>query len=209
MSKSISQAFTTHKSDNLYTPKIIIDAVFPIFKERLEAIRQDKHRDPIVLCPFDTSHSEFVIKFLENGYQVKYGHISTGEDFFEYDYGKWDICVSNPPFSKKLEVFKKLNAFRQPWAMIMNTMALNYEEIIRYFADNPVELIFFDRRVSYNGDPSSFGSCFICNDMLMSEVKFIKLPHNNTGKNFNPSRMYTKEELKNCNLRYRRNKPTY
>jgi hypothetical protein len=203
MSHSISNAYKKYLTDNLYTPRIIIDAAFPFFKERLEAIRYNKHRTPIVLMPFDTINSEFVKKFQEEDYDIKFGHIDTGQDFFTHDYGKWDVCISNPPFSKKLEVFKKLNAAKSPWAMIMNVMALNYEEIIRYFVDNPVELLFFDRRVSYDGNPSSFGSCFVCNDMMLSDVQFVKLPHNNTGKNFTPSSMYTDEELEKCNLKFK------
>jgi hypothetical protein len=202
MSLSISEAFSKHKTDNLYTPRILIDGAFPHLSQRLEAIRYNKHRKPIVLSPFDTADSEFVKKFYEEGYEVKYGHISTGEDFFTYDYGNWDACISNPPFSKKLEVFKRLNSFRRPWAMIMNVMALNYESMIRYFADNPVEILFFDRRVSFDGNPSSFGSCFVCNDMLMNDIEFEKLPHNNVGKNFVPSSMYSKEELAKCNSKY-------
>jgi hypothetical protein len=192
MSHSINQAFSNtkkgNKNDELYTPKLLVDAVYPIFSERLEAIRYDKHRTPVVLCPFDLETSEFVIKFSEK-YDVKFGHISTGEDFFTHDYGKWDACISNPPFSRKLDVFKKLDSFRSPWAMICNVMALNYHVVINYFTDNPKELIFFDKRVSFNGNPSSFGSCFVCNDMMLTEVKYLKLPHNNVGKNFIPSRM--------------------
>jgi hypothetical protein len=194
MAKSINQAFSNtknkNKNDELYTPPILVDAVYDLFCERLESIRRHYHRTPTVLCPFDTKDSEFVIKFGKN-YNVKYGHISTGQDFFEYDYGQWDVCISNPPFSRKLDVFKRLNSFRNPWAMICNVMALNYHEIINYFSDNPVELIFFDKRVSFNGNASSFGSCYICNDMIMNDVKFIKLEHNNVGKYFVPSRMLT------------------
>jgi hypothetical protein len=202
MSYSIAKAYSGKKTDNLYTPRFLVEAAYPFFIERLKLIRQTKYRKPIILCPFDTINSEFV-KLFQQDYDVKFGHIDTGQDFFTHNYGQWDACISNPPFSKKLDVFKRLNSFKQPWAMVMNVMALNYEEIIRYFADNPVELLFFDRRVSYDGNPSSFGSCFVCNDMLTSEVKFAKLPHNNVGKHFEPSSMYTDEELEFCNLKYR------
>jgi hypothetical protein len=188
MAKSINQAFSNTKkgniNDELFTPRLIIDAAFPLFKKRLEGMKA-----PIVLCPFDLQSSEFVKIFQEAGYVVKFGHISTGENFFIHDYGSWDICISNPPFSRKLEIFKRLDSFKKPWAMISNVMALNYQEIINYFADNPKEIIFFDKRISYNGRPSSFGSCFICNDILINKVQYIKLPHNNVGKNFMPSEM--------------------
>ena len=36
----------------------------------------------IIWCPFDTCHSEFVLHLQEAGFQVKYSHINTGQDFF-------------------------------------------------------------------------------------------------------------------------------
>jgi hypothetical protein len=189
----MKKLFEYNKNDEYFTPRIIIDGAFPLFKERLEVVKHDENRTPIVLCPFDTNKSEFVKKFQMEGYQVKYGHISTGEDFFNYDYGKWDICISNPPFTKKLEIFKRLDFFKKPWAMISNAMILNYQEIINYFSDNPKELIFFDKKISYDGNLSSFGSCFICNDILIDKIKYIKLSHNNAGKYFIPSEMMINE----------------
>ena len=58
----------------------------------------------IIWCPFDTCHSEFVLHLQEAGFQVKYSHISTGQDFFAYEPDCWDIIVSNPPFSRKMDV---------------------------------------------------------------------------------------------------------
>lgn len=52
----------------------------------------------IIWCPFDTCHSEFVLHLQEAGFQVKYSHISTGQDFFAYEPDCWDITVSNSPF---------------------------------------------------------------------------------------------------------------
>jgi hypothetical protein len=190
MAHSISSAFTKNKTDNLYTPKILVDPIIPYLKEKVQYYRQVKYREPIIWCPFDLESSEFVIMCKENGFKCEFSHIDRGQDFFEYEPKHWDIAISNPPFSRKLDVFKRLNSFRNPWAMIMNVMAFNYEEINRYFADNLVEVMFFDRRISFNGNPSSFGSCYVCNDFLNRDIRFEKLPHNNAGKNYTPSRMY-------------------
>lgn len=74
--------------------------------------------------------------------------------------------------------------------MLMNTMALNYNEIGNYFADNPVELLIADKRISFDGNPSSFNSCYVCKDFLPTRLEFVHVEHNNTGNNFVPSRMY-------------------
>jgi hypothetical protein len=68
-------------------------------------------------------------------------------------------------------------------------MALNYHEIINYFVENEPEIMFFDKRVSFNGKPSSFGSCYVCRNFLTQKIICHSLPHNNTGKNFIGSRM--------------------
>ena len=75
-------------SDEKYTPGY---GVAPIIKYLPEG--------KIIWCPFDTCHSEFVLHLQEAGFQVKYSHISTGQDFFAYEPDCWDIIVSNPPFS--------------------------------------------------------------------------------------------------------------
>lgn len=57
-------------SDEKYTPGY---GVTPIIKYLPEG--------KIIWCPFDTCHSEFVLHLQEAGFQVKYSHINTGQDF--------------------------------------------------------------------------------------------------------------------------------
>lgn len=74
--------------------------------------------------------------------------------------------------------------------MLMNAMAINYHEIGEYFADNPIELLIPDKRISFDGNPSSFNSCYVCKNFLPTRLEFVHVEHNNTGKNFVKSRMY-------------------
>jgi len=177
--------------DEMYTPRMLVNPILPFIHHHCEfPIPMDK-KDLIVLCPFDKENSEFVQLISQAGYTVKYGHIDTGQDFFTHDYGNWDVCVSNPPFSKKKAVYEKLFATGKPWAMLGNMMQINYEEIGRLFADNPVQILSFDRRVSFDGNPSSFMCGYFCNKFLFNrDLIFLKLPHNNVGDKFIASRMY-------------------
>ncbi|HHI9850942.1 TPA: DUF2800 domain-containing protein, partial [Streptococcus pyogenes] len=56
------------------------------------------------------------------GYEVTYGHIETGQDFFDYTEipEGVDCVVSNPPFSKRDAIFDKLYELDIPFALIMN-----------------------------------------------------------------------------------------
>lgn len=157
-------------------------------------LKKELKREPIIWLPFDTKDSEYV-KFCKNN-KFKYicSHIWDGKDFFKFEPKIWDIAISNPPFSKKLDVFKRLNSFNKPWAMLTNIMCLNYQEIGNYFADNPCQLLIVDKRVSFNGRPSSFNSSYICNNFLPKDLIFVHIEHNNAKDKFTPSHMFIKNK---------------
>ena len=176
---------TIKKNDEMYTPKILVDAIVPYIENWVEL----GGRRPIIWCPFDQEKSEFVYMANEVGTCVR-GHISEGLDFFEYEPPEWDMAISNPPFSRKLDVFKRLDSLSKPWAMLCNMMAINYMEIGNYFADYPVQMLIPDKRVSFDGNPSSFCSGYFCHDLLPRDLIFTHLPHTNQKANFVPSRLY-------------------
>lgn len=202
--KSICNAFTKEKTDELYTPKILVEVLTPYidtwilnFKNLRKAVNEIlkpeyiKSLKPIIWLPFDLQQSEFVHYFkTRTDCDIVTSHIDEGKDFFEYEPDNWDIAISNPPFSRKLDVFKRLNSFNKPWAMVMNLMALNYQEVGNYFADNPIQLLIPDKKISFNGNQSSFNSCYVCKNFLDKDLQFVHVENNNTGKFFIPSRMY-------------------
>jgi hypothetical protein len=76
--------------------------------------------------------------------------------------------------------------------MLTNIMCLNYQEIGNYFADNPCQMLIVDKRVSFNGFPSSFNSSYICGyNFLPRDLIFTHIANNNAKTNFIPSRMYS------------------
>jgi hypothetical protein len=178
----------TNVRDNLYTPKILVDIIVPYLKQwhSIEATDDD---NLVVWCPFDTEESEYVYMCKELGYNYVASHISDGRDFFKWEPDKWDIAISNPPFSKELKVFERLYSFNKPFAMVMNLMCINYSEIGYFFADHPIELLVPDKKISFDGHTSSFCSGYVCRDVLTSDLEFVHVPHNNANKYFVPSRM--------------------
>lgn len=203
MAHSIAGAFKPNRNDCLCTPRILVECLKPYFDDWVEK-EFDYHTvfDPpkgyldipydkvTIWCPFDLESSEYVTFFRELGCKVIYSHIDNGQDFFEYEPEEdYDIICSNPPFSRKLDVFKRCNELGKPWVLLSNSMCINYMEIGNYFADNPVQMLGFDKRVSFDGNPSSFMSAYFCKDFLKRDLEFCHLPHCNSGKNFIPSRM--------------------
>ena len=71
----------------------------------------------IIWCPFDTNESQFV-KILSKKYKVIASHINEGKDFYNYEPEKWDIIISNPPFSKKRLLIERCLKFDKPFCLL-------------------------------------------------------------------------------------------
>lgn len=156
-------------NDEYYTP---LYAITPIIKylEKGKTIR----------CPFDTNESLYVKTFKEQGFNVINTHISTNEDFFKLNID-CDYIISNPPYSLKNEVFKRLFELNKPFAMLVGVVGL-FESKTRFdlFKNNCFEIMYFDKRISYFKDykdekPSlnpPFSSVYLCHNILDKQIVF-------------------------------------
>ncbi|ATZ20831.1 hypothetical protein CG007_01625 [Mesoplasma entomophilum] len=97
-------------NNEFYTPKEPIIELIKILK-----IPKNK----VIWCPFDTEKSEFVKVLKENGYKVIFSHIDNGKDFYEYEPNeKWDLIISNPPFSQKRLLIERCESFNKPFCLL-------------------------------------------------------------------------------------------
>ena len=74
--------YNFNKNDEYRTPAY---AVYPILK-RLK-------KNASIWCPFDKSDSQYVKVFQGHGFHVVYGHIQTGQDFFDVPVPSCDYIV--------------------------------------------------------------------------------------------------------------------
>lgn len=172
-----------NEKDEYFTPRILVEPILPYVS-----------KDKAVWCPFDTENSEFVLCLEEKGCRVIRGHIMEGKDFFEYEPPEYDCIVSNPPFTRKLEVFKRLYDLGKPFAMVMGLPILNYQEVGEFFLGRELQLLIVDKKVSFDGNTASFNNSFFCRGMLPRDLMFTHLAHNNSKTHFVPSRMF--EDMK-------------
>ena len=189
--KKMSNWLATNKfneKDEYYTPPILVEPIIKYLKP-----------GSTVWCPFDTEDSEFVIQLKEAGHKVIYSHIWYGQDFFEYEPEEdYDYIISNPPFTRKLEVFKRLYELNKPFAMISGLPILNYQEVGNFFLDKELQLLIFDKKVSFDGNTASFNNSYFCRNVLPRDLMFEHLENNNTGINYVGSRMKYKGERNEC-----------
>jgi hypothetical protein len=160
------------KNDEYYTPAY---AVHPILKYLKP--------NSVVWCPFDTLESEFVKEIDKAGHVVINTHIDKGEDFFDMDI-ECDYIISNPPYSKKLEVLERLFELDIPFAMLVGVVGLfDSEKKANLFKDRHFEVMYLTPRVAYfkdynNPTPISgipYQSVYLCSGMLPKQIVFEKV----------------------------------
>lgn len=163
--------YSPGKNDECYTPKYAVEPI-------LEYIPKDK----IVWCPFDTIESEFV-KQISKTNIVEYSHISQGQDFFDYEPKKWDMMISNPPFTNKRKYFERALSFNKPFALVMTNTWLNDSAPKQLFENKDLQLLMFDKRMKFHQPGKSkeeiskitFSSSYYCWNFLPKQIVMKKL----------------------------------
>jgi hypothetical protein len=156
--------YSKGNNDECYTPSY---GVAPI----LEFIPKGK----IIWCPFDKEESEFV-KQISKTNEVIYSHIGEGKDFFKYEPKKWDIIISNPPFTKKRKYFERALSFDKPFALVMANTWLNDSAPKQLFKDKDLQLLMFDKRMKFispdgrDNNKITFSSSYYCYDFLPKQI---------------------------------------
>ena len=141
-------------------------------------------KDKIIWCPFDEEWSAFYRRLKEEGYNVVRSSLKDGQDFFTYEPNKWDVIVSNPPFSSKDKVLERLYSFKKPFAILLPLNSLQGKTRFKFFTQG-IQLLSFDSRISFHKPDSMdivikgspFATAYFCKDLLprdliVEELKF-------------------------------------
>lgn len=124
----------------------------------------------------------------QGGWRVERSSIEEGQDFFEFAPNDFDIIVSNPPFTKKDEVLKRLYELEKPFAILLPLNSLQGVSRYEYFKQG-IQLLSFDKRIAFHSPDnmeeyrkgSSFATAYFCHDILprdliIEELKEYKKP---------------------------------
>lgn len=182
--RSLKKAFKAQ--DNYPTPSILVNMLIP-YLEKWERDFIDKNgRKPIIWLPFDTEESKYYTILKEKQFEVVRSHLNDDKDFFTYQPEQFDIIVSNPPFSQKLAIMERIVfELKKPFVLLMNMMAINYQNIGNFFqfVGKEIQFIIPDKKVSFDGNTSSFCSGYVCYKFI-DHTEFTHLAHNNSHNNF-------------------------
>lgn len=164
------------KNDECYTERYAVEPLLDYMQP---------YKNKIIWCPFDTEKSEFVKVFQENGYNVVFSHIDSGQDFYNYEPEKFDLIISNPPFTNKAEIFRRVLSFQKPFALLMSILWLNDATPAKVFKDKQLQLLTFDERMSFKNQPKSkinFMSAYFCWNFLPKDFIFSTFKNRNQLK---------------------------
>lgn len=170
INKGYLQSSRTKESDQVYTPSYAVKPIIKYIKP-----------GSIVWCPFDTIDSAYVEELNAAGFTVIYSHIDNGQNFFEYEPDEYDVIISNPPFSIKDDILRRLDELNKPYAMLMPLPALQGQKRFKYLKGS--QALIFDKRINYFKDLKtkeiqkgiSFASIYICKNFLPSDLLFEEL----------------------------------
>ena len=152
--------YSKGSNDECYTPAYWVTPI-------LKYIPKDK----TVRCPFDTRDSQFVIQLTQRGNRVVYSHIDDWQDFYEYEPERWDIIVSNPPFTGKRKIFERVLSFWKPFALLMTNTWLNDSAPKQLFRERELQLLMFEKRIQYDDQKKiTFSSSYYCCDLLPKQI---------------------------------------
>lgn len=111
------------------------------------------------------------------GWRVIRSSIEEGQDFFEYMPEEFDVIVSNPPFTKKDEVLRRLYEIGKPFAILLPLNSLQGVSRFEFFKQG-VQLLSFDKRIAFHNPESmeeykkgvSFATVYFCKDLLPRDL---------------------------------------
>lgn len=195
---------TCPESDECLSPRYVVEPIVPFIMAK--GFKN-------IWCPFDKETSMFVRIFreifqknMELGGRVWNNHKDIGGNFFNFDkdfidYLKIDCLVSNPPFSLKDKVLKKLFELGKPFAMLMPITALGGKKRQEMFKKYGIEVLFLGERTGFYTqskiskgfdekgkeifdyvwdneayskikENTAFESCYICHNLLPEKIMY-------------------------------------
>ena len=135
-------------------------------------------KDWTIWCPCDEKWSAYYNIFKENGYNVIRSSIKEGQDFFEYEpYEHYDCIITNPPFSKKDKILKRLDELGKPFAILLPMNSLQGQSRYEVFKKG-IQLLAFDKRIGFHtrgnmqttAEGNHFASAYFCRGILPKDL---------------------------------------
>lgn len=156
--------------DEQYTPRYGVEVLLPHIQHL---------KDKIIWCPFDRGDSQFVKVLGDNGFSVVYSHIDFGQDFLTYEPEKWDILISNPPYTEKRKYWERALNLGKPFALLLplnilsdsviNTTMRERESSFQLLIPSR-RMRFYNRKTGETGNQPTFKASYFGVDIFKKQI---------------------------------------
>lgn len=163
MKQAMINYMQQEKNDELYTPD---EAIIPILKYL-------DHNLIYWECT-DFGESNITKVLQKNGFRVI--HTSKNEvDFLKDKVNfKFDVIITNPPYSLKNEFLKKCYEYNKPFMLLLPLTALEGKERGKLYREKGIELIVLDKRINFMKEKKNvwFNTSWLCSGVCNEKLKF-------------------------------------
>lgn len=155
--------------DELYTPVEAVKMILPYIPQNVKVIWE---------CTA-IKESKIVSVLKENGYEVITTHIKDGEDFFDFEPQKYDMIITNPPYSLKDKFLKRAFELKKPFMFLLPLTSLEGINRGKMFNENNIQLIIPNKRFNFKPNKKSgawFQTSWFCHNCnLQKDLQFITM----------------------------------
>lgn len=150
-------------SNDFQTPPFALNSLLPYLKKEWR----------IWECAAGKGNLVHALK--EKGFEVIGTDIDEGYDFLQWQPEKFDMILTNPPFSLKQQFLERCYQLKKPFALLLPLTIFETKDRQRLFRDFGVQVIFMPNRVNFEtpsgkGSGSWFATCWITNGLNLPQT---------------------------------------
>jgi len=156
-------------SDDFQTPPEALSPLLPYLNKKW------------IIWECADGHGNLTKAFGKLGYKVIGTDILTGENFLTWTPDRYDVIVTNPPYSQKQEFLERAYQLGKPFAFLLPLTTLETPKRQSLFDDHGIEIILFDKRIHFetpnkNESKSWFQTAWFTNGLnIGKQLSFVKL----------------------------------
>jgi hypothetical protein len=154
--------------DELYTPDDAVGMLLPYIPTGL------------VIWECTAIKESRITKVLRyHQYEVITSHIEDGEDFFTYEPERYDVIITNPPYSKKDKFLERAFQLNKPFMFLLPITTLEGIKRSEMFRKNGIQLLIPNKRFNFKPEKKSgawFQTSWFCHGIeLENDLNFIDI----------------------------------